>query len=119
MSWEAANPRLQKRTGGMWNVRSLSGKTLDLVWEVEKFRQDCSQACLRKAWALVSVFSKLHPKNSSGHTQFLGFTEVVLENIPAGDFIVLLEDFNVHVGDETWKGVIERTPRSEPEGVML
>ena len=57
------------------------------------------------------------PNHTSEYQTFLKSLEKLLENVPAGNPIILLQDLNAHVGKdhETWRDVIGRKglPRCE------
>ena len=73
-------------------------------------------------WVLTVVYTYA-PNSSSQYPPFLGSLEKVLESIPIGDSIILLGDFNAHVGNnsKTCRGVIGRNglPNLNPSGVQL
>ena len=79
-----------------------------------------------RLWVVERVLTMVcsyAPNSSSEYQHFLKSMEKVLERALPGDFIILLGDFNAHVGidSETWRGVIERNglPDLNPSGVQL
>ncbi|KAK3542811.1 hypothetical protein QTP70_003071 [Hemibagrus guttatus] len=71
----------------------------------------------------LTVVSAYGPNGSVKYPNFLETLRGVLEGAPTGDSIVLLGDFNPHVGNDsdTWSGVIGRNgpPDLNSNGVLL
>ncbi|KAK3544536.1 hypothetical protein QTP86_015589 [Hemibagrus guttatus] len=71
----------------------------------------------------LTVVSAYGPNGSVEYPTFLETLQGVLEGAPTGDSIVLLGDFNGHVGNDsdTWRGVIGRNGPSDlnSSGVLL
>ncbi|KAK3526805.1 hypothetical protein QTP70_033550 [Hemibagrus guttatus] len=71
----------------------------------------------------LTVVSAYGPNGSVEYPTFLETLQGVLEGAPTGDSIVLLGDFNTHVGNDsdTWRGLIGRNgpPDLNSSGVLL
>ncbi|KAK3569488.1 hypothetical protein QTP86_031417, partial [Hemibagrus guttatus] len=78
---------------------------------------------LRAGDRCLTVVSAYGPNGSVDYPTFLETLRGVLEGAPTGDSIVLLGDFNAHVGNDsdTWRGVIGRNgpPDLNSSGVLL
>ncbi|XDV17659.1 hypothetical protein PO909_023489 [Leuciscus waleckii] len=71
----------------------------------------------------LTVVCAYGPNGSVEYPAFLGTMRGVLESAPTVDSVVLLGDFNAHVGSDsdTWRGVVGRKgpPDLKPSGVLL
>ena len=72
---------------------------------------------------VVCIFTGVGPNTSLAYSPFLESVEGVLESAPLGDSLILLGDFNAHVGSnsETRRGVVGNNGPSDlnPSGVLL
>ncbi|KAK3523553.1 hypothetical protein QTP70_002456 [Hemibagrus guttatus] len=78
---------------------------------------------LRTGDRCLTVVSAYGPNGSVEYPTFLETLRGVLEGAPTGDSIVLLGDFNAHVGNDSdaWRGVIGRNgpPDLNSSGILL
>ena len=98
---------------------------LQLSHSVLEFSPVNKRAISLRLWVgdrSLTVVSAYGPNSSAEYPAFLEALGGVLESAPTGDSVVLLGDFNAHVGSNssTWRGVIGRNalPDLNPCGVL-
>ncbi|KAK3550786.1 hypothetical protein QTP70_005472 [Hemibagrus guttatus] len=114
-------PHGEKRQAGVGLLIALQ-----LSRHVLEFSPENERVVSLRLWAgdrCLTVVLAYGPNGSVDYPTFLKTLRGVLEGTPIGDSIVLLGDFNAHVGNDsdTWRGVIGRNgpPDLNLSGVLL
>ncbi|KAK3521244.1 hypothetical protein QTP70_001556 [Hemibagrus guttatus] len=93
------------------------------VWEFSPVNERVASLCLRAGDRCLTVVLAYGPNGSVEYPTFLETLRGVLEGAPTGDSIVLLGEFNAHVGSDsdTWRGMIGQNgpPDLNLSGVLL
>uniref|UniRef100_A0A671TUB9 Endonuclease/exonuclease/phosphatase domain-containing protein n=1 Tax=Sparus aurata TaxID=8175 RepID=A0A671TUB9_SPAAU len=93
------------------------------VLEFSPVNERVASLRLRVGDRSLTFVSAYGPNSSAEYPAFLEALGGVLESAPIGDSVILLGDFNAHVGSNnvTWRGVIGRNglPDLNPSGVLF
>ena len=105
LSYSSVDPTIHARAGV---AILLHPRLIDKVLEWRPFNERAALIRLQLNKSNLTVIQAYAPNIEADHAAFLDIILMAVESVPVTDSIMLMEDFNAHVGKDskTWHGVI-------------
>ncbi|CAF3333272.1 unnamed protein product [Rotaria sp. Silwood2] len=83
-------------------------RLIDSILEWKPINERVALLRLQLKKTTITVIQIYAPNNEADYPEFLDIVATTMENVPVSDSILLIGDFNAHVGNDsqTWNGII-------------